>query len=75
MSDFSDPALVAALATLAAPGLRIGHRVIQGGDEKVLFETEAKTVSALPDKRRASGLEVLARVVRTSSSAVRRSGE
>ena len=55
MSETTDPALAAALATLAAPGVRIGHRVIQGGDEKILFETEAKTVSALPDKRRASG--------------------
>jgi 4'-phosphopantetheinyl transferase EntD len=55
VSETTDPALAAALATLAAPGVRIGHRVIQGGDEKILFETEAKTVSALPDKRRASG--------------------
>jgi 4'-phosphopantetheinyl transferase EntD len=55
VSETTDPALAAALATMALPGIRIGHRVIQGGDEKVLFETEAKTVSALPDKRRASG--------------------
>jgi 4'-phosphopantetheinyl transferase EntD len=55
VSETADPVLAAALATLAVAGVRIGHRVIQPGDEKVLFETEAKTVSALPDKRRASG--------------------
>ena len=56
MSDALDPALTDAIATLAVPGARIGHRVIQPGDEAVLFETEAKTItSPLAEKRRASG--------------------
>jgi 4'-phosphopantetheinyl transferase EntD len=56
VSAVIDRALAEALATLAVPGVHIGHRVIQPGDEKVLLETEAKTVtSPVPDKRRASG--------------------
>lgn len=56
MSDALDPALADAIATLAVPGVRIGHRVIQPGDEAVLFETEAKTItSQVAEKRRASG--------------------
>ena len=56
MSNTLDPALADALKALAVPGVRIGHRLIQPGDEKVLFETEAKTItSPVPDKRRASG--------------------
>jgi 4'-phosphopantetheinyl transferase EntD len=52
----ADPVLAEALAALSVPGVRVGHRVIQPGDETVLLETETKTVtSPVPDKRRASG--------------------
>ena len=56
MSAVIDPALEQAIAALAVPGILVGHRVIQPGDETVLLETEAKTItSPAPDKRRASG--------------------
>jgi 4'-phosphopantetheinyl transferase EntD len=56
VSGAIDPTLAEALKSLAVPGVCIGHRVIQPGDEKVLLETEAKTVtSPVPEKRRASG--------------------
>jgi len=51
-----DPALAAALKSFAVLGVCIGHRLIRPGDEAVLFETEAKTVtSQVAEKRRASG--------------------
>ena len=44
------------MASLAVPGILIGHRVIQPGDETALLETEIKTItSPAPEKRRASG--------------------
>jgi 4'-phosphopantetheinyl transferase EntD len=56
VSEILDRALAEAIRTLAVPGGRVGHRVIQPDDGKVLLETEAKTVtSPVPDKRRASG--------------------
>jgi len=51
-----DPALAEAIASLSVPGVLIGHRVIQPGDESVLLETELKTItSPVLEKRRASG--------------------
>jgi 4'-phosphopantetheinyl transferase EntD len=56
VSETLDPALADAIKMLAVPGMRVGHRVIQPGDESVLFETEAKTItSEIAEKRRASG--------------------
>ena len=56
MSALTDPALEQAIASLALPGILIGHRVIQPADETVLLETEVKTItSPAPEKRRASG--------------------
>jgi 4'-phosphopantetheinyl transferase EntD len=56
VSAVTDPALEQAIASLALPGILIGHRVIQPGDETVLLETEIKTItSPAPEKRRASG--------------------
>ncbi len=56
MSGAVDPALAAAIKTLPAPGVLIGHRVIQPGDDSALLETEVRTVTAaIAEKRRASG--------------------
>ena len=56
MSAVTDPALEQAIASLAVPGILVGHRVIQPGDETVLLETEVRTItSPAPEKRRASG--------------------
>ncbi len=56
MSGALDPALAAALRALPLPGILVGHRLIQPGDEAALRETEAKTVtSPVTEKRRASG--------------------
>lgn len=52
----ADPALQRALDALAAPGLLIGHRVIQPGDEDALLAVEAASIaSPVPAVRRASG--------------------
>ena len=51
-----DPLLADALAAMAVPGVLVAHRVIQPGDESVLLQTEAITVtSPAIEKRRASG--------------------
>ena len=51
-----DPALERDLAALALPGLLIGHRVIQPGDELALLDEEAESIaSTRPAVRRASG--------------------
>ena len=56
MSGATDPALAQAMAALVLPGIVIGHRIIQPGDEKVLLETEALTITAPGlEIRRASG--------------------
>jgi 4'-phosphopantetheinyl transferase EntD len=56
VSAVIDPALEQAMASLALPGIVIGHRVIQPGDESVLLETEIITItSPALEKRRASG--------------------
>ena len=53
---FVDPALERDLATLAVPGLLIGHRLISPGDENALLEGEAASIaSAVLAMRRASG--------------------
>jgi 4'-phosphopantetheinyl transferase EntD len=56
VSDAVDPALQTAMQSLTLPGILVGHRVIQPGDESVLLATELATItSPVPDKRRASG--------------------
>lgn len=56
MSAAIDPTLEQAISSLAVPGILVGHRVIQPGDETALLETEIKTItSPAPEKRRASG--------------------
>jgi len=56
VSSAVDTKLEKAIASLSVPGVLIGHRIIQPGDESVLLETEAKTIdSSVPEKRRASG--------------------
>lgn len=56
MSAIIDPVLEKAMISLAVPGILVGHRVIQPGDETALLETEIKTItSSAPEKRRASG--------------------
>jgi 4'-phosphopantetheinyl transferase EntD len=56
VSAVIDPVLERAMVSLALPGIQVGHRVIQAGDESVLLETEVKTItSPAPEKRRASG--------------------
>lgn len=56
MSEAVDPPLQKAIERLSLPGVLVGHRVIQPGDESALLETEAKTIrSPMPEKRRASG--------------------
>lgn len=56
MTGATDQALADAIAALKVPGVLIGHRVIQPGDESALRETEIRTVtSPVPQKRRASG--------------------
>jgi 4'-phosphopantetheinyl transferase EntD len=56
VSTATNPALEQAMASLALPGILVGHRIIQPGDESVLLETEVITItSPAPEKRRASG--------------------
>jgi 4'-phosphopantetheinyl transferase EntD len=56
VSEAVDPALQTAMQSLTLPGILVGHRVIQPGDESVLLATELATItSPVPDKRRASG--------------------
>ena len=44
------------MSSLALPGILVGHRIIQPGDEAALLETEIKTItSPAPEKRHASG--------------------
>jgi 4'-phosphopantetheinyl transferase EntD len=51
-----DPQLARDLASLAGPDLRIGHRVIQPGDEDaLLFEEAVSMVGRTVEARRASG--------------------
>ena len=52
----TDPDLVRAIAGLAVPGLLIGHRVIQPGDEDALLAEEAAMVApSVMQRQRASG--------------------
>jgi len=51
-----DPTLQREIATLAVPGLLIGHRVITLGDENALIDEEAASItSSITQVRRASG--------------------
>lgn len=51
-----DPAITAALAALAPPGVCVGHRVIAEGDENALFEEELEAFKrSIPRVRRQSG--------------------
>jgi 4'-phosphopantetheinyl transferase EntD len=51
-----DPALQRAVAGLAVPGVAIGCRRIQPGDENALLpEEQASIATRLPERRRASG--------------------
>jgi 4'-phosphopantetheinyl transferase EntD len=51
-----DPTLQREIATLAVPGLLIGHRVIMSGDENALIDEEAASItSSITQVRRASG--------------------
>ena len=51
-----DPDLARAIAGLAVPGLLIGHRVIQPGDEDALLAQERATIaSPVIQRQRASG--------------------
>lgn len=51
-----DPAITAALAALAPPGVCVGHRVIAEGDENALLEEELEAFEqSVPRVRRQSG--------------------
>jgi 4'-phosphopantetheinyl transferase EntD len=55
-SDRVDPLLRDAIASLAPPGLLIGHRLISPGDENALLDAEAASIaSRIMAVRRASG--------------------
>ena len=56
MTAAIDPTLQREIATLAVPGLLIGHRVITLGDENALIDEEAASItSSITQVRRASG--------------------
>lgn len=56
MTAAIDPTLQREIATLAVPGLLIGHRAIALGDENALIDEEAASItSSIPQVRRASG--------------------
>ena len=81
MSGVFDPALQRCLAALALPGLLIGHRMIQAGDENALHDAEVASLpSRVPEARRASGAariiarELLARLGHTDTPIARGDG-
>jgi 4'-phosphopantetheinyl transferase EntD len=59
----ADPELERALARLAAPGLLVGHRVIQPGDETALLPPELATIptSNLASRRASGAARIVAR--------------
>lgn len=63
MTDVTDPALERALAQLAMPGLLIGQRVIQAGDDKALLPAELATIptSDLLTRRASGAARIVAR--------------